>query len=134
MTLARPFIAVVDDEESVRKALKRLIHSAGLEVETFSSGSDFLQSIETREPDCVVLDLHMPHVNGFEVQARLAHSAHRVPVVVITGHDMPEARERVMAAGAAGYLRKPVDDQALLDTIASAIVDATRATKERPPA
>ena len=123
----------MDDEESVRKALQRLIRAAGLDVETFPSGSEFLQSIETHEPDCLVLDLHMPRVNGFEVQALLTQSKHRVPVVVITGHDTPEARARVMEAGAAAYLRKPVDDQTLLDTIASAIADATRAGNEEPP-
>jgi FixJ family two-component response regulator len=90
-------------------------------VETYSSGDDFLTSVKEHVPDCLVLDLQMPDLNGFEVQSRLAETQPRVPVVVITGHDLPEARERVISAGAAAYLRKPVDDQALLDTIASAI-------------
>ncbi len=114
-------IAVVDDEESVRKALQRLIRSAGFAVETFPSGAEFLKSIEDHAPACVVLDLHMPDVNGFEVQAALRHNGSNVPVVVITGHDTPEARARVMKNGARAYLRKPVDDQMLLDAINEAI-------------
>jgi FixJ family two-component response regulator len=66
----------------------------------------------------------MPGVNGFEVQERLARSAPALPIVVITGHDIPEAGERVLAAGAAAYLRKPVDGQTLLDAVASAIAAA----------
>ena len=73
------------------------------------------------QPDCVVLDLHMPQVNGFAVQARLAETGSRVPVVVITGHDSSESRERALAGGAAAYLRKPVDDQALLEAIQQAV-------------
>jgi FixJ family two-component response regulator len=82
----RPLIAVVDDEEPVRKALTRLLRSADLDVETFPSGVEFLESLPTRRPDCVVLDLHMPLMDGFEVQARLAESSAPVPVVTITGH------------------------------------------------
>ena len=98
----------------------------GYDVATFSSGAEFLASVDAQVPDCLVLDLHMPEMNGFEVQTRLAKTRPRVPVVVITGHDMPEARERVISAGAAAYLRKPVDGQALLDTIASAIAARDR--------
>ena len=118
---ALPLIAVVDDEESVRKALHRLLRSAGFAVETFPSGADFLLSIKDHEPACVVLDLHMPQVNGFEVQAALTNSGGRVPVVIVTGHDTPQARARVMACGAKGYLRKPVDDLMLIAAIQAAI-------------
>jgi len=118
---ALPLIAVVDDEESVRKALHRLLRSAGFAVETYPSGAEFLASVRDHEPACVVLDLHMPQVNGFDVQASLAHSGGRVPVVIVTGHDTPEARARVMAQGAKGYLRKPVDDLALIAAINAAI-------------
>ena len=117
----RNVIAVVDDEEPIRKALSRLMGTAGYEVETFESGTAFLARVEQHAPDCLVLDLHMPGVNGFEVQARLGQTAPSLPIVVITGHDIPEAGERVLAAGAAAYLRKPVDGQTLLDAIASAI-------------
>jgi FixJ family two-component response regulator len=117
-------IAIVDDEESVRKALQRLIRSAGFAVETFPSGAEFLESMARHQPDCLVLDLHMPQVNGFEVQVRLNLAGVRVPVVVITGHDTPEARARTMDQGAKAYLRKPVDDLALLAAINEAIAGA----------
>jgi len=120
VTKAHPLIAVIDDEESVRKALMRLMRSAGLSVETFGSGAEFLKSLETRRPDCVVLDLHMPHVNGFNVQASLARKCAAVPVIIITGHDLPKARERAMAGGASAFLRKPVNDRTLLDAISAA--------------
>jgi len=117
----RYLIAVVDDEESVRMALRRLLRSAGLDVETFSSGADFLDSLKSHRPDCVVLDLHMPHISGFAVQARLAETGNRLPAVFITGHDSDETRERARAAGIVAYLRKPVNDQTLLDAITAAI-------------
>jgi FixJ family two-component response regulator len=69
----------------------------------------------------VVLDLHMPEMSGFEIQSQLAQAGQRIPVVTITGHDTPEAQKRVMDAGAAAYLRKPVNDQVLLKAIMTAI-------------
>lgn len=113
----RPLIAVVDDEEPIRKALKRLLRSAGLDVETFSSGTEFLDSLPARRPDCVVLDLHMPLVNGFDVQARLAATSRPVPVVIITGQDTAETRDHALAGRPVAYLSKPVNDKTLLDAI-----------------
>jgi len=124
VTKACLLIAIVDDEEPVRKALMRLMRSAGLNVETFASGTEFLKSIETRLPDCVVLDLHMPHMNGFDVQAHLARKHAALPVIIFTGHDLPNARERAMAGGASAFLRKPVLDRTLLDAISAAISSA----------
>ena len=126
----RPLIAIMDDEEAIRKALTRLLRSAGLDVETFPSGAEFFESLKTHRPDCVVLDLHMPRINGFTVQARLAEAGRRLPMVVITGHDSPESHERALAGGASVYLRKPVDDQTLLDAIKTAIAEGTEGTKE----
>ena len=120
MTKTQPHVAVVDDEEPIRKALMRLMRSAGLSVETFGSGAEFLKSIETRLPDCVVLDLHMPQMNGFTVQAHLTGKYAGVPVIIVTGHDLPNARERAMAGGASAFLRKPVLDRTLLDAISAA--------------
>jgi FixJ family two-component response regulator len=120
VTKTSPLIAVVDDEESIRKALMRLMRSVGLNVETFGSGAEFLKSIEARLPDCVVLDLHMPQMNGFNVQAHLAQKCAALPVIIITGHDLPNARERAMAGGASAFLRKPVHDRTLLDAISAA--------------
>ena len=121
MTKTRSLIAIVDDEEPIRKALGRLLRSAGMNVETFPSGVAFLESLSTQIPDCVVLDLHMPAVNGFDVQARLTESGLTVPVVIITGHDSDETRDRALAGFPVAYLRKPVNDQALLDAIELAL-------------
>ena len=118
-------IAVVDDEESVRKALQRLIRSAGFEVETFPSGAEFLTSLQHHEPACLVLDLHMPGVNGFDVQDELNQARVHLPVVVITGHDTPSARVRAMNQGAAAYLCKPVDESLLMQAINVALANRT---------
>ena len=115
---SKPLIAVVDDEPSIRKALTRLLRSAGMEVESFPSGVEFLEAWPAFRPDCVVLDLHMPVVDGFEVQQRLAGSPVGVPVVVITGHDSAETQARAMASKPVAYLRKPMNDEALLEAIA----------------
>ena len=120
MTQTQPHVAVVDDEEPIRKALQRLMRSAGLSVETFGSGAEFLKSIETRVPDCVVLDLHMPQMNGFNVQAHLAQKYAALPVIIFTGHDLPDARKRAMAGGASAFLRKPVLERTLLGAISAA--------------
>jgi FixJ family two-component response regulator len=126
VTNTDPLIAVVDDEEPVRIALMRLMRSVGLSVETFGSGPEFLESLETRLPDCVVLDLHMPHMDGFNVQAQLARKCAALPVIIVTGHDFPKARERAISGGASAFLRKPVHDRTLLDAISAATECATR--------
>jgi FixJ family two-component response regulator len=117
MNRSRLRIAVVDDDESVRKALKRLLRAANLDADTFASGREFLDSLPAQVPDCIVLDLHMPGMNGLDIQRQLARGALRVPIVVITGHDEPQTRAQCLSAGAAAYLRKPLDDEALLDAI-----------------
>ncbi len=114
-------LAVVDDDDDVRVALRRLVSSAGFAVETYASGAEFLRSVDDHEPDCVVLDLHMPQMSGFEVQGALALEHAGVPVVIITGHDTPESRTRALSLGAKAYLCKPVDDKALLSAISNAI-------------
>jgi len=116
-----PLLAVVDDDADVRVALTRLVASADFAVETFASGAEFLLSVQDHEPDCVVLDLHMPEMSGFEVQGALAGGHAGVPVVVITGHDTPESRVRALQLGARAFLCKPVNDEALLAAIGTAI-------------
>jgi FixJ family two-component response regulator len=133
MSKDRPLIAVVDDEASVRVALQRLIRAAGLNVKTFPSGIEVLEFMQSQQPDCIVLDLHMPNVNGFEVQRRMAECGMHVPVVVITGHDSPESNARALAGGAEAYLLKPVDDQMLLDAIAAAM-ERNSGHSRAPPA
>ena len=121
MSSAATLIAIVDDEESVRKALSRLLRASGFSVETYSSGAEFLRAVEIRLPQCVVLDLRMPHVSGFDVQRALKQANAQVPVVIVTGDDAPESRADALALGAKAYLRKPVDDEMLIDAIQAAI-------------
>ena len=104
MSKARPLVAVVDDEKPVRIAVERLLRSANFDVETFPSGVEFLESLKTHRPDCVVLDLHMPQIDGFTVQSRLTEANTGLAIIVITGHDTTEARDRALAGGASAYL------------------------------
>lgn len=117
MNTDKAVIAVIDDEESVCKALERLLRSAGLRANTFLNGADFLSFIETNRPDCVVLDLNMMPMNGLEVLKSLAMKRLGLPVIIITGDDNEEKYRQVIDQGAAAYLLKPIDDQLLLDTI-----------------
>jgi FixJ family two-component response regulator len=124
MQAAHSLVAIVDDEESVRKALGRLVRSAGFDVQTYASGADFLHSLTRSSPHCVVLDLRMPQMSGAEVQGALAQARPEVPVVIITGDDAAEVRQQTLMRGAKAYLRKPVDETTLLDAIRSAIGQA----------
>ncbi len=121
--MSNELVAVVDDDSEVRVALMRLLLSAGFETETFASGAEFVQSIGGHEhtPGCVVLDLHMPGLSGFDVQQQLLEQHPEVPVVIITGHDTAEARRRALNLGARAYLSKPVDGEALLVAIDEAL-------------
>jgi FixJ family two-component response regulator len=121
VNITRPLVGVVDDEETVCRALERLLRSAGFNVATFGSAADFLKSLETRRPACLVLDLCMPQMSGFDLQERLVRMEDPVPIVTITGQDSPHSQTRVLHAGAAAYLRKPVDAEALLEAVHKAI-------------
>ena len=114
-------IAVVDDDESVRRATRRLLRAAGFEAETYASGTEFLEAIKHSRPSCIIVDLHMPGMSGLEVQSRLAVSGFEIPVLFITAYDDPGARDRALQAGAVSYLRKPFTEEALLQAIDSAI-------------
>jgi FixJ family two-component response regulator len=110
-------IAIVDDEEHIRRALRRLLNSAGYEVELFAGGEEFLASLAGQRPDCVVLDLHMPQTDGFAVLDQLSQQGIRIPIVVITGYETTESHRRVAAAGVTSFLRKPIDGQQLINSI-----------------
>lgn len=110
-------IAIVDDEPSLRRALTRLLRLKGFAVDAFASGEEFLESLAERTPCCLILDLQMPGLTGFDVLTRLSAAGSSIPVVTITGFDSPAARERALAGGAAVYLRKPVGEVALLAAI-----------------
>ncbi|MCX6875300.1 MAG: response regulator [Verrucomicrobia bacterium] len=120
MPTAEPLVAVLDDEPEMRKALRRLLVCCGFRVAEYEGGEDFLAALDAAPPDCLLLDLHMPEVNGFGVLEALRSRHPPLPTVVITAHDQPGTEERVQALGACAYLKKPVDRDALLAAIATA--------------
>src|SRR5688572_33436107 len=99
MGTARPFIAVVDDEKSVRQALVRLLRASQMDAEGFATGQAFLDSLQTRHPDCVLLDMRMPGLTGRDVQRHLVSEGMALPVIIMTAHDEPMMRERCLADG-----------------------------------
>ena len=113
----RAMVYVIDDDESVRKALKRLLRSADVGVETFSSAEEFLSNPRQAEDACILIDIRMPGLTGFDLQKRLLSQGIRMPVIVISASDDVQTRERARELGAVNFFRKPVDDQALLDAI-----------------
>lgn len=117
----RPLIALVDDEESVRRALARMLSASQFDVEVFASGQEFLDSLRTRVPDCAILDYRMPGLTGRDVQRQLSHEQIRLPIIVVTAHDHPALREQCLADGAVAYLAKPLQRERLVDLINDAI-------------
>lgn len=101
----------------MRRALARLVRLSGFEARTFASGEEFLRSLTTHRPDCLVLDLYLPGMTGFDVQEWLNKAGLCIPVVAITGHDYPMARQRALQGGAWACLRKPVSEEALIPAI-----------------
>lgn len=110
-------VAVVDDDVSVSRALVRILRLAAFEVSSYSSGAEFLAGIESADYDCIILDLHMPNVNGFDVLRHFAQTEYLCPVIAVTGHDNPRTRVECLALGAARYLPKPLDDEVLVAEI-----------------
>jgi FixJ family two-component response regulator len=113
-------IAIVDDDASVRKALARLLSASSFDIETYGSARDFLASLKTSKPDCLVVDLHMPELTGFDLQRQLARSGVQIPTIVITAYNEPGLRERCQSAGAAAFLLKPLDGSTLIGVINAA--------------
>ena len=121
MTVTDECVFVVDDDDSVRRGLSRLIRSAGWRVETFPTAKSFLEYTPPNQPGCLVLDLQLPGVSGLELQRRLVEAGRDIPIVFITGHGDVPSSVRAMKGGAVDFLQKPFDDQALLDCIARAL-------------
>ncbi len=116
-----PLIGVVDDDVSILRALRRLLGAAGFTVSAFACGEDFLAWDDLDALDCVVLDIHLDGLSGFDVADRLAEQESSVPIVFITAHDDAATRARVQRTARAQYLRKPFDQQALIEAIDRAL-------------
>jgi FixJ family two-component response regulator len=114
-------IAIVDDDESVRQALKSLMRSVGFNVETFASAEDFLKADCLQATACLLLDLRLPGISGLELQRQLGAARRRVPVIFITAHGNEADQREALEGGAIDFLRKPFSEEALLKAVHSAL-------------
>jgi FixJ family two-component response regulator len=114
-------IYVIDDDPSILKAFQRLLRSDNLPVRGFLSAEEFLKEITVEEGDCLILDLQMPGMKGFTLMEELKLRSIKIPVIVVTAFDHPQSRDRSKQLGAEAFFRKPVDAQALLDSVHYAI-------------
>jgi FixJ family two-component response regulator len=117
----RRVICVVDDDDSVRDAVRGLLRSLGYRAEAFASAEDLLGWTRLDEASCLILDVRMPRMSGLDLQARLAASGRDTPIIFISAHDDDDARRRALAAGAVAFLRKPFPEQALVDAVSAAM-------------
>ena len=131
MTDPDPIVFVVDDDASVRDAVKKLIASGGLQVETFGSAREFLSRERPETPACLVLDVRLPDLGGLEFQRALAEANVHIPIIFITGHADVPMTVRAMKAGAVEFLTKPFRGQELLGAIQEAIAKDRVAWSER---
>ena len=119
--LREPIVVLVDDDQSVRDALKWLIESVDLRVDTYASATEFIESFDPAAPGCLVLDVRMPGMSGLELQENLAAHQCGLPVIIITGHADVAMCVRAFEGGAFAFLEKPINQQQLLEQIQKAI-------------
>jgi FixJ family two-component response regulator len=131
MTRVNQVVFVIDDDPSMRAAIKRLLNAVGLGVETFASGQEFLESRLPDAPGCVVLDVRLPGPSGLELQREMSERGISLPVIFITGHGDIPMSVQAMKAGAVEFLTKPFRDQDLLDAIRQAIARDHAARRRR---
>jgi len=138
--MAAPFIALVDDDLSVRRALLRLLRSSGSEAAAFSSAEELIEADVAGQADCLVVDIRLGGTSGFDLVERLRREGATAPVVFITAHDDAAAREAAKRLGASSYLRKPFEAVTFLDAVATAVESRAAAETEfhgtrrpRPP-
>ena len=110
-------VYIVDDDESVRTALSRLMRSAGIESRAYESSERFLAEVRNEGNACILMDITMPRMNGMELVARLKEKGIAIPVIAISARDDDETRQLAQDLGVRFFMRKPVDDQALIDAI-----------------
>ncbi|WP_262032501.1 response regulator transcription factor [Microvirga sp. Mcv34] len=119
--LDHPIISIVDDDESVRLAIKSLLNALGFTTHPFSSAEDFLKSAVLRETSCLILDIQMPKMSGIELQQLLVSQGVRTPIIFITAFPQDTTRTRALEAGAICFLSKPFDEKVLLRCINKAL-------------
>jgi FixJ family two-component response regulator len=119
--MEQPVVFIVDDDKSVCRSLRRLMKSVGYSVRTFTSASEFLNQGCYRKTGCLLLDVRMPGMGGLELQERLLEAHSVMPIIFMSAHEDPQDRQKAMGAGALGFLRKPFEDQVLIDAVNSAM-------------
>ena len=119
--MLKHLISVVDDDESIRKSTSLLIESFGFEAAAFESAESLLKSSQLHETSCLIIDLRMPGVNGWQLQSHLAAAGYKIPIIFITAYDNNESRQQAIQAGALAFLAKPFNDKLLLQTIRAAL-------------
>lgn len=123
-TIEAPIVSVVDDDDLMRRSIRRLLRSCGLRTEAFASAEDYLQSGLVAATGCLLLDMSMPGMDGLELQRRLAETGWLIPIVFLSARASEEEERVAIRAGAASFLRKPVSKEVLLQTI-RAVLAAT---------
>ena len=119
--LSMEYIAILDDDASLRTALARLLEACSYRLKTYGTAAEFIDSLALEAPACLITDLQMDEMTGSELQHYLAGTGARIPIIVLTGSDAPGARECCLEAGAVAYLHKPVKANSLLSAIAAAL-------------
>ena len=110
-------ICIVDDDDSVRKGLSRLMRASGFEVRAYATPESFLTTARAESRTCVLMDITMPRISGLQLQERLKEKGIDLPIIAVSARDDEDTRDSARKLGARFFLRKPVDDQALLDAI-----------------
>ena len=121
--MKKVLVSVVDDDQFFRESMRRLMRSLGYVAETFASGNDFLASPLLTETDCLIADVHMPAMTGFELYRHLIDAGRSIPTILVTGHPNDVDRARALNGGVVCYLRKPVDEQDLIWCLSAAVTD-----------
>jgi FixJ family two-component response regulator len=114
-------ISIIDDDESVREATKSLVRSLGYKAAVYASAEEYLQSDRTGDSSCLITDLHMPGMSGADLQDRLIADGRQIPMIFVTAYYEEKVRDRVLDAGAYGFLRKPFNDESLIECLDKAL-------------
>jgi len=125
-------VGIVDDDESVRMAIRNLLRSLGFKVETFGSAEDLLGSARLDDIACLIVDLRLPGMSGVDLQRQLLAAKRELPMVFISAHDDPVAQQQALTAGALAFLRKPFSEKALIDAIRSGLSHAEGGSRSKP--
>ena len=113
----KPMVYIVDDDTLVRRSINRLVRSEGLDAESFATAQEFLDKDIADSPACLIADVRMPELSGLDLYRKMIARGYNMPVIFITGFDTEETRNAAKNKGVVGYFRKPIDSEALIDTI-----------------